>query len=164
MPNIMAALKQEITRLARKESRSQTQILKKMSAQYRRDIADLKRRVAKLQRQVVVLEKAALKPVPPPVAVAEKVRFTAKGLASQRKRLGLSAADYAKLVGVAGISIYKWESGKVRPRQSQVAALAAVRGMSKKEALARLAQGTAKAKSAAPQKKTKAVKAKKAKK
>ena len=175
MPNIMSALKQEITRLARKEARSQTQVLKKMSAHYRRDIAELKRQAAKLQAQTVVMEKAVLKPLPQaPAAVADKVRFSAKGLASQRKRLDLSAADYAKLVGVSGLSIYKWESGKVRPRQSQVAALAAVRGMSKKEVLARLAQGATKptkkpsitkAKPAAPKKarqaKTKAVKAKK---
>jgi DNA-binding transcriptional regulator YiaG len=171
----MSALKQEITRLARKEARSQTQVLKKMSAQYRRDIAALKRQVAKLQGQTDVMAKAVLKPVPqPPAAAADKVRFSAKGLASQRKRLDLSAADYAKLVGVSSLSIYKWESGKVRPRQSQVAALAAVRGMSKKEVLARLAQGIAKpvrkqspgkAKPATPKKtrraKTRAVKAKK---
>jgi DNA-binding transcriptional regulator YiaG len=145
MPNIMSALKQEITRLARKEARSQTQVLKKMSAHYRRDIAALKRQVAKLQGQASVMAKAALKPLPAAsAAAADRVRFSAKGLAKQRKRLALSAADYAKLLGVSGLSIYKWESGKVRPRQSQVAALAAVRGMSKKEALARLAQGAAK--------------------
>ena len=175
MPNIMSALKQEITRLARKEARSQTQVLKKMSAQYRRDIAALKRLVAKLQGQAVVMEKAVLKPSAAiPVATGDNVRFSAKGLVSQRKRLDLSAADYAKLVGVSGLSIYKWESGKTRPRQTLVAALAAVRGMSKKEALARLVQGAAKptkkpslsrAKPAAPKKtsrtKTKAVKAKK---
>ena len=175
MPNIMSALKQEITRLARKEARSQTQVLKKMSAQYRRDLATLKRQVAKLQGQTGVMEKTVLKPwTAVPVAAGDKVRFSAKGLASQRKRLDLSAADYAKLVGVSGLSIYKWENGKTRPRQSQIAALAAVRGMSKKEALARLAQGAAKptkkpspskAKPVAPKKlhraKTKAVKAKK---
>ena len=153
MPNIMSALKQEITRLARKESRSQTQVLKKMSAQYRRDIAALKRQVAKLQRQTTVLEKATLKQLPPPAAAVDKVRFSAKSLIAQRKRLDLSAADYAKLVGVAGLSIYKWESGKTRPRQSQVAALAAVRGISKKGALARLAQSAAKTKPAAAQQK-----------
>lgn len=172
MPNIMSALKQEITRLARKEARSQTQVLKKMSAQYRRDIAALKRQVEKLQGQTVVIEKAVLKPAAVvPVATGDKVRFSAKGLAKQRKRLKLSAADYAKLVGVSGLSIYKWESGKTRPRQAQVAALAAVRGMSKKEVLARLAQGAAKpstkpspskVKPAAP-KKTRRAKAKAAK-
>lgn len=139
MPNIMGVLKLEITRLARKEARGQTAVLKKMSAQYRRDIAGLKRQVAKLQKQAAVVEKAVLKQAPVvAVDAAEKMRFTAKGLVSQRKRLGLSADDYAKLAGVSAISIYKWEGGKVRPRQAQVAALAALRGISKKEALARL--------------------------
>ena len=140
MPNIMSVLKQEIVRLARKETRGQTQILKKMSAQYRRDIAALKRQVVKMQGQTAVLEKSLLKKLPPaPAAEGQQIRFTAKGLRAQRKRLNLSAADYAKLLGVSGLSVYKWESGSTRPRQAQVAALAALRGMTKKEAAARLA-------------------------
>ena len=50
MPDIAAVLKEEIARLARKEVRSQTEGLKKASAQYRRDIAALKRQVAELER------------------------------------------------------------------------------------------------------------------
>ena len=94
MPNIMSVLKQEIVRLARKETRGQTQILKKMSAQYRRDIAALKRQVVKMQGQTAVLEKSLLKKLPPaPAAEGQQIRFTAKGLRAQRKRLTLSAAD-----------------------------------------------------------------------
>lgn len=52
--------------------------------------------------------------------------------------MGLSAADYAKLVGVSELTIYNWESGKTRPRQEQFAALVAVRGIEKREALKRL--------------------------
>jgi len=70
MPNIMAVLKQEIVRLARKETRGQTQILKKMSAQYRRDIATLKRQISKVQAQTAVLEKSVLKKLPPAPAAA----------------------------------------------------------------------------------------------
>ncbi len=140
MPNIMAVLKQEITRLARKETRSQTVVLKKMSALYRRDIAGLKRTVAQLQKKTAVMEKAVLKQAPVvPVETTKKIRFTAKGLLAQRKRLDLSADDYAQLAGVSAVSIYKWESGQVRPRQTQVLALAALRDIGKKEALARLA-------------------------
>ena len=43
MPNIAAVLKEEITRLARKEAKSQVAPLKMANAQYRRDIAALKR-------------------------------------------------------------------------------------------------------------------------
>lgn len=68
----------------------------------------------------------------------ENRRYSARSVAAQRKRLGLSAADYAKLVGVSELTIYNWESGKTRPRQEQFAALVAVRGIEKREALKRL--------------------------
>ena len=71
---------------------------------------------------------------------AVRVRFTATGLRSQRKRLGLSAADYAQLVGVSAQSIYNWEREIARPRKEQIAVLAALRGMGKREAQARLRQ------------------------
>ncbi len=68
------------------------------------------------------------------------MRFTAKGLRSQRSRLGLSAADYGKLVGVTGQSIYSWERETSRPRKQQVARIASIRHLGKKEAHARLEQ------------------------
>jgi len=36
----------------------------------------------------------------------------------------LSAADYGKLVGVSGLTIYNWEGGKAKPRQEKIAVLA----------------------------------------
>jgi DNA-binding transcriptional regulator YiaG len=68
------------------------------------------------------------------------VRFTAKGLRSQRQRLELSAADYGKLIGVTGQTIYSWEGETSRPRQQQVARIASLRHMGKTEAQARLQQ------------------------
>mgnify|MGYP001129729313 CR=1 FL=1 len=129
MPNIASVLKEEISRLARKEIREQTGTLKKTSARYRKDIAEMKRQVSDLQRKVALLEQQALKDVPSQVTKtdAKGVRFTAKGLRSQRKRLGLSAADYGKLVGVTGQTIYSWEQEASRPRKQQLAAVAAAR-------------------------------------
>jgi DNA-binding transcriptional regulator YiaG len=142
MPNIASVLKEEISRLARKEIREHTTTLKKTSARYRKDIAQMKRQVADLQRKIAILEQQALKDIPSQVtkADAEGVRFTARGLQSQRKRLGLSAADYGRLVGVTGQTIYSWEQQASRPRKQQLAAIAAVRNISKKEAQARLQQ------------------------
>jgi predicted transcriptional regulator len=68
----------------------------------------------------------------------EGIRFRADGLKSHRARLGLSAADYGRLVGASGLSVYHWESGKARPRKEQVAKLASVRGIGKREAVRRL--------------------------
>jgi len=142
MPNIASVLKEEISRLARKEIREQTRTLKKTSARYRKDIAAMKRRVSDLQGKVALLEQQALEDVTAQITKTDTkgVRFTAKGLRSQRKRLGLSAADYGKLVGVTGQTIYSWEQEASRPRKQQLAAVAAARNMSKREAQARLQQ------------------------
>jgi DNA-binding transcriptional regulator YiaG len=140
MPNIAVVFKQEISRLARREVRSQTQALRKSAAQYRRDIAELKRQGSKLQTVVARLEREVRKGASPPVTkpAAQGIRFTAKGVRSQRKRLGISAADYAMLVGVTAHTIYKWEHGAARPRERQLAALASLRRIGKTEALDRL--------------------------
>lgn len=103
--NIATALKQEISRIARKEIRSEVQPLKKASSQYRTDIAALKRRVADLERLVAKLSKGSPKkgPVVTPTEATSVVRFSAKGFAAQRKRLGLSAAEAGMLLGCSGL-------------------------------------------------------------
>lgn len=140
MSSLAATLKHEISRLARKEVRSELATLKKQSAQYRRDIAALKRQADQQERELRFLrkrEKARLKKAPA-AEEGETARFSAKWLASHRAKLGLSAADYAKLVGVSALSIYKWEQGNTNPQAAQRAKLAAVRGLGKREARKRL--------------------------
>ncbi|MBW2030422.1 MAG: helix-turn-helix transcriptional regulator [Deltaproteobacteria bacterium] len=136
MPNIAVVLREEITRLARKELRTQTQALRKASAEYRKKIAEMKRQLSELQRKVASMEKRVQKESPSRVAAAREraFRFSAKGLRSSRKRLGLSASDFGRLIGVTGQTVYKWENEASRPREQQLAALAAVRGMGKREA------------------------------
>lgn len=141
MPNIAAILREEITRLARKELRSNTESLKKAVAGHRTEIAALKRRVDTLERQAKRTAKVVARAQPVPEKDADtKHRFSAKGLATHRKRLGLSAADYGTLLGVSPLSVYKWEGGQARPRASYLPAIAAVRSMGKREAAARLTE------------------------
>jgi DNA-binding transcriptional regulator YiaG len=146
MPNIGALLKQEITRLSRREISGQLQATKKASAQYRRHIAVLKRQVATLERQMALLQRRLLgtPPAAPTSSTTQKVRFVAKGLRSQRNRLGLSAADYGRLVGVSAQSVYNWEQGHAGPRSEQLKMVAALRGIGKREAQERLEQLSAK--------------------
>ena len=61
-------LKSEISRLAKKEVRAETQDLKKASAQYRSEIAALKRRVAGLEAQ---LKKQGIVVTPESLRIAE---------------------------------------------------------------------------------------------
>jgi DNA-binding transcriptional regulator YiaG len=141
MPNIAAVLKDEIARLARKEVRAQTQEFKKASAQYRTHIAALRRRVDALERQLKKAGRSGARAVPQPEENDDADtprRFSATRLAAQRRKLGLSAADFATLLGVSGQSVYKWEHGESRPRAKQLEAIAALRGIGKREAIARL--------------------------
>jgi DNA-binding XRE family transcriptional regulator len=141
MANIASLLKSEISRMARKEVRAETLSLKKAVGVYRAEIAALKKRAQALEVQLRRLGKAHAKaaPVEAPTQPAQKLRFTAKGLASQRRRLGLSAHDCGLLVGTSGQSIYNWEDGKARPRVKHLPAIAALRSMGKKDAAAKLA-------------------------
>ncbi len=134
------ALKAEIERLAKKLIRAETKSMKTASARYRSDIAELKRTVKELEKKVALLEKQESRRMAarPSVKLAEGARFSPEGLKRHRERLGLSAADYAVLVGVHQITIYNWEQGKSRPRKEQLAALVAVRSLGKREAQTRL--------------------------
>jgi DNA-binding transcriptional regulator YiaG len=140
MPNIATVLKQEITRLARKEVNTQTRAMRKATAQYRRDIAELKRQVNALSKQVAYLERQERKRASTRVreASTEGRRFSARGLRTHREKLGFSAAEYAELVGVSAQTIYNWEHGKSKPRDAQLGSLVAVRELRKREALKRL--------------------------
>jgi DNA-binding transcriptional regulator YiaG len=141
MPDLARVLKDEVRRLSRKELKDVVSTLKKQAAQYRRDIADLKRQLRDQSRRLTFLEKQERRRVTaegPSEDLAEGARFSPARLRAHRKRLGLSAEDYAKLVGVSPQSIYLWEQGKTRPRKAQLAALVAVRDVRKREAQRRL--------------------------
>jgi DNA-binding transcriptional regulator YiaG len=140
MANIASLLKSEISRVARKEVRGETASLKKAVSSYRSEIAALKRRALALEAELRRLGKAKTQPAAAEEPATRAQRFSPKGLASQRKRLGLSALECGLLVGASGQSIYNWEDGKARPRAKHLQALAALRGMGKKDAAARLAE------------------------
>lgn len=137
---LVKVIREEIARLSRKEIKSHLSTLKSQVAQLRRDNAKLKREVKDLQKEVGVLvgqEKKRLsseRPEAPP----EGTRFSPTWVQAHRKKLGLSAADYGRLVGVHQLTIYKWEKGESKPRQSQLAKWAEIRKLGKREALERL--------------------------
>jgi DNA-binding transcriptional regulator YiaG len=140
MPNIASILKAEIARVARKEVRRETAALKKASASHRSEVAALKRRAAEMERELREVRRG-VKPsadAANDASIPEGTRFSAKGLASHRKRLGLSAADLGLLMGTSTQSIYNWESGKARPQAKYLPVLLALRSVGKRQTLARL--------------------------
>ena len=137
MSNVASALKEEISRISRKEIRRETAVLKKSSATHRSEIAALKRRVQELEHE---LRRVGKRGAAAPVAAANEdsvspgTRFSARSMASQRKRLGLSAAECGLLIGASSQSIYNWEEGKARPRAQHMPAIYALRTLGRRQA------------------------------
>lgn len=143
MSNIAAVLKTEVSRIVRKELRAEFASTKKAISSYRTQIAELKRQVKTLEKSFGSASRnSAAEPAATPAdsEAGVTIRFSAKSLATQRKRLGLSASQTAKLLGVSVQSVANWEKGTSRPREKQLAAIAGLRQMGKKEVAASLEQ------------------------
>jgi DNA-binding transcriptional regulator YiaG len=155
MTTFASAFKNEIRRLARREAKAVAAPATKAVARYRREIARLKRQIADQQKTIAQLASRQFQAYDNGKAedAEDGHRFSARSVRAQRRRTGLSAADYAKLLGVSAISVYNWETGKTRPRKSQLAALVAVRGLGKREAQQKLESLGADTRKSAPAKK-----------
>ena len=161
MASLANALKEEVGRIVQQEVRRQMAGTTKASAQSQREIAALTRQIQRLQRELSSLrgqeapkqpgskKKTARKTETSEkengkaaAAVSDKQairrRFSPEGLKKHRKTLDLSADNYGRLIGVSGLSIYNWESGKARPRDSSIEALMQIRELGKRAAAKRL--------------------------
>jgi DNA-binding XRE family transcriptional regulator len=145
MPNLAIILKMEIVRLARKEVRSETEGLRKTLTALRKELSaarkqlrEIETRLAREQRGQRGRPERESGGAGDSVESSTLVRFSAKGLASNRKRLGLSTEAFGRLVGATGQAVYAWERGTSKPRDKYLPAIAALRGMGKKEVAKRL--------------------------
>jgi len=140
MSELTKVLRTEISRVAKKEARGLVEPARKSSSAAKRELVALKRRVAGLERALSILKKSTRNPATAfePVGPARAIRFTARGVRVQRDRLGMSAEDFGKLLGVSSQAIYNWEHGTARPRTALLDRLAVVRAIGKREARARL--------------------------
>ena len=137
MSNVIGILKAEIDRLAAKQAEAEIAKARKAAAEYRHEVAELKRLLREKEREIARLKKNQPTTDEDPLA---DIRFSAQSVRAQRQRLGLTAEEYGKLVGVSALSVLAWEQGRSRPRRKQLLALVSVRGISKKAALAKLAE------------------------
>ncbi len=139
--DLLSVLKAEITRLARKELRAELEPMKNAATHAKAQVAALRAEVGALQKKVKRLEKQAGR-VESRVASNDqepsKQRFTAKGFASLRARLGISRAQMGQLIGASGVAVRKWEEGENIPRVKYQVAIFALRGKGKREIAERL--------------------------
>ena len=140
MSELTKVLRTEITRVAKREARGLVEPARKSSIAAKQELVALRRRVAELERTVSHLRRSTAAPVPviKPAEPVRMIRFTARGVRAHRDRLGMSAGEFGKLLGVSSQAIYNWEHGTARPRSELRQKLAVLRVISKREALARL--------------------------
>ncbi len=145
MASFADSLKHEIARVARKEMKAEITSLRKATTAHRTEIAALKRQLKQAQVQINRLEKGAAKvskgiapdvaPATPGSRPGRKISFTGARMLNDRKRLGFTQAQIAKLLGVSSLTAWKWETGKAAPRKSRVPEVVRRLKMGKREAL-----------------------------
>jgi DNA-binding transcriptional regulator YiaG len=144
MPNIARILKDEISRVARREAAKAVGTVRRPTVGLRRSAADLRRRVAALEKEVRALRNTVRKLGSEQAGtVREKTdtaRITAKGMRSLQRRLRVTGQEFARLLGVTPQVIYSWgkASGPLRVRQRTRAAILAAREIGAREAQRRL--------------------------
>ncbi len=144
MVNIAAVLKQEILRLAGKAVRAAVTPMKKEKVALKKAVRALRKQVRKLEEDTRILMaqqerhgKLVVGAIP---GDKLSIRITAKGMRSLRRKLGLTQAEFAKLIGVTQQTIWLWEKkdGALRVRQETKKAIYAIRGIGAREAKRRV--------------------------
>jgi DNA-binding transcriptional regulator YiaG len=144
MPNLARLLKEEIRRIARSEVKGNTAKLKRDVVKVKKSNVALRRIVADLKRDnELLMSSERRRKLPTTVAPeeAKSARITAKGIRSLRRKLGLSQADFGKLVGVSLVCVGLWEKkgpGALKVRGNARAALLGLRGLGAREAKRRV--------------------------
>jgi len=146
MPKLAEVLRGEIIRISRREARVATAGIREAKIRLTKTVADLKRKIAKLQGEnkwLVAAEKKRLaqKPQIAP-ETSRKARLTSKGVRRLRRKLGLSQANFAKLLGASTQTVHMWETkeGPLRLRGNTLASVLSAREMGARDAKRRRAE------------------------
>ena len=144
MTTLINSLKAEIARVARKELKDELLTIRKTTSAHRSEIATLKRQVKTLTSELKAHKRTVKSAGTPASMVGEAAptprgfRYNSERFAALRAKLGLTQAEMAKLIGASSLSVHKWEKGPVQPRAAQLARIAAVMKLGKREATEKL--------------------------
>lgn len=153
MADLKSVMQDEIKRLAKKEVKAMVLPLEKRIKELTGIVRETKKELETLHKTADKLK--TLTPQKKKLTVSkdqlDKSRLTGKMILKMRKKLGLSRADFGKLIGSSAHAVYLWESDRAKPRTESRARIIAVRGMGKREIDERLGAGAEK-KEVAPKK------------
>ena len=136
MPNVAQVLKEEISRLARKEIRASCDPLRKQVQSLRRTVRTQQETIDKLERSLSkMVEMTATEAGTSLYAPTEekeqrsRARVTPSSIRRHRLRLGLSQAQLGGLLNVSTNTIVRWEQGSSKPRVQHRTALLRLRDL-----------------------------------
>ena len=126
MAKLQQVLNEEIRRMSRKEVSGLLKVLRSQISGLRDLVKELNGRVKALEKFHPKAESGVAEALGNQ-SEAKAVRVTAERIRKWRKKLGLSQAQFATLIGVNAISVNHWETGKTVPRPVQKLKIASLR-------------------------------------
>ena len=145
MPDVARVLREEVQRLAKRQVKAGLAPVKRDNVRLKKHVADLRRELTALtrtSRELLARVTAVVATKETEVATerAAMLRPTSKSLARLRRRLDLTQVEFGRLLGVSGQAVLNWESkgSRVRMRSANLAALAGIQKIGKREARRRL--------------------------
>jgi DNA-binding transcriptional regulator YiaG len=145
IPDVARVLREEVQRLAKRQVKAGLAPIKRDTVRLKKHVADFRRELTALtrtSRELLARVTAVVATKEAAVATerAATLRPTSKSLARLRHRLGLTQVEFGKLLGVSGQAVLNWErkGSRVRMRSANLAALAGIQKIGKREARRRL--------------------------
>ena len=140
MPDITKVLREEISRLARKEVKQATEPLRKQIRELGEILRAQRQRISEMETLTKRMNRGTAPQVSGKVSENEeaKIRIPKGSVRNHRSRLGLSQREMGLLLGVSALTVSNWETGKMSPRGQNQQAFAEVRNIGAREAKQRL--------------------------
>ena len=141
MSSLIASLKSEIARVAKKELKAELLSMRKALTAHRSEIAALKRQVKGLTseiKQVKRTSKAATQAAKPVARRPRAFKFNASRFADLRNQWGITQVQMAQLLGASSLSVHKWEKGTSNPRAAQLERIAHIMKLGKRQVIQEL--------------------------
>ena len=138
MPNLAVLLKDEISRLARKEVRASCGPLNDQVRDLKNTVRQQRASISRLEKEIDQLKAVSAKPSEkilsaPDVDNSTHIRLSAGSIKKHRKRLKLSQTELGKLLNVSTNTIVRWEAGTSKPREAYRPGIAQLRTMGIRE-------------------------------
>ena len=142
MPTLATLLKEEISKIVRKEVQDQVRDLNKTVREQRDALARLEKQLGPAKAKAATKSATAKPAVAKPAAKVsqasagdkrKQLRIAPDTIKKHRKRLKLSQADLGKLLNVSTNTVLRWEAGTSKPRSKHLPRLGQLRTISKRD-------------------------------